>query len=248
MHTKTVISGIRWTLSTTILRRAISLILFIFLAKWLSQTDFGIYRSFSAILALLTYLTHLGLDYLYLVSRQKERVNLLALLQTGLLVSAVITVLLAVFGKNIGAYYHSAELGKVLSYGGGLIFIESLRRIVRVYAQKKFQFKDLALAETLNVIIYSVLCLALIYFWRYAWLFILLFYIGNLGELVYLCIKLPRIPSSLLKRVFSFSWLKKTFALFSHNSNFLLMVNAINLLQSYSINAPILFLGTLVEP
>ena len=248
MHTKTVISGIRWTLSTTILRRAISLILFIFLAKWLSQTDFGIYRSFSAILALLTYLTHFGLDYLYLVSRQKERVNLLALLQTGLLVSAVITVLLAVFGKNIGAYYHSAELGKVLSYGGGLIFIESLRRIVRVYTQKKFQFKDLALAETLNVIIYSVLCLALIYFWRYAWLFILLFYIGNLGELVYLCIKLPRIPSSLLKRVFSFSWLKKTFALFSHNSNFLLMVNAINLLQSYSINAPILFLGTLVEP
>jgi len=100
MHTKTVISGIRWTLSTTILRRAISLILFIFLAKWLSQTDFGIYRSFSAILALLTYLTHLGLDYLYLVSRQKERVNLLALLQTGLLVSAVITVFAGCFWKK----------------------------------------------------------------------------------------------------------------------------------------------------
>ena len=248
MHAKIVKSGVRWTLATTILRRGISLILFIFLAKWLTQTDFGIYRSFSAILALLTYRTHFGLDYLFLISKSKERINFLALLQTGLFVSAVITILLIFFGKTIGTYYNSAELGRILTYGGGLIFVESLRRIARVYAQKRFQFKELAIAETLNVFIYSLLCLGIIYFWRKAWVYILLFYIGNLGELIYLCIKLPPLPATLQKQVFSFKWLKHSCAYFKRNFQFLGIVSTINLLQSYSINAPVLFLGTMVEP
>jgi len=248
MHAKIVKSGVRWTLATTILRRGISLILFIFLDKWLTQTDFGIYRSFSAILALLTYLTHFGLDYLFLISKSKERINFLALLQTGLFVSAVITILLIFFGKTIGTYYNSAELGRILTYGGGLIFVESLRRIARVYAQKRFQLKELAIAETLNVFIYSLLCLGIIYFWRKAWVYILLFYIGNLGELIYLCIKLPPLPATLQKQVFSFKWLKHSCAYFKRNFQFLGIVSTINLLQSYSINAPVLFLGTMVEP
>lgn len=248
MHAKTVQNGVRWTLTTSVLKRIISLILFVFVAKWLTQTDFGVYRSFSAILALLTYFTHFGLDYLFLISRQKERVNFLALLQIALFVSIIITIVLAVFGKAIGAYYHSSELGKVLTYGGGIIFVESLRRIVRVYAQKRLQFKDLAIAETLNVIIYSLLCLGFIYFWRFAWLYIVLFYVGNLGELIYLCFKVPHLPSTIGKKVFNISWLKYSCAYFRSNFNFLGIVTVINLLQSYSANAPVLFLGTMVQP
>lgn len=240
--------GVRWTLLTTILRRIVSFVLFIFIAKWLSQTDLGIYRSYSLILVVLTYLTVWGLDSHYLVSRAQERLNYFSLLQLGLLFSFLLTLLLAILGRGIGNLYHSEELGSILSLSGGIVFIEALRRIVRTRAQKQLYFKELAIAETLNVFLYSALCFVLIFFWRKAWLFILLFYVGNLTELLYLAFVLPPTSNSQISKLISFKRLKLSFALFGHHKGFLANVTLINLFQIFSANAPVLFLGAFVEP
>lgn len=248
MSTKTLMHGIRWTLLTTILRRLVSFVLFIFIAKWLTQSDLGTYRSYSLILVVLTYFTVWGLDSHYLVSRRQEKLNYLTLLQIGLLFSALLTVLLAFLGSGIGALYHSTELGLLLSVSGGIVFIESLRRIVRTRAQKLLYFKALALAETLNVLVYSALCFILIFFWRKVWLFILLFYLGNLSELLYLALILPPLPKARLGKLFSLRTLSRSFTLGARHQGFLANVTLINLFQVFSANAPVLFLGAFVEP
>ncbi len=248
MSTKTLMHGVRWTLLTTILRRLVSFVLFIFIAKWLTQSDLGIYRSYSLILVLLTYFTVWGLDSHYLVSRRQEKLNYLSLLQLGLLFSALLTVLLAFLGPGIGALYHSQELGRLLSLSGGIVFIEALRRIVRTRAQKLLFFKALALAETLNVFIYSALCFVLIFFWRKVWLFILLFYLGNLCEMLYLLLVLPPLPKARLLKQLNPKTLKTSLTLAAKHQGFLANVTLINLFQVFSANAPVLFLGAFVEP
>lgn len=248
MHTNTVIHGIRWTLITTILRRAISFVLFIFLAKWLSQEDFGVFRSFSLILVVVTYFSNWGLDYHYLTSARRERFHLFALLQVSILFSLALALLLLIIGKPLGAMYHSAMLAQILVWGAWFTIIESLRRVARANAQKLLMFRELAIAETLNVFVYSALCIGILFFFRQVWLFVLLFYVGNLCELGYLFWRLPKLPHKWLKRTFSLSWLRKSYALIAGNIHFLKYVTITNLVQIYSSNAPVLFLGTLVEP
>jgi len=248
MSRKVLLQGVRWTLLTTILRRVVSLGLFVFLAKWLTQDDFGIYRSFSLILVLLTYFTNLGLDYHYLVSRKQAKLNFHALLQLALIASLVITLLLVGSGVWLGELYHSRYLGKLISVLGGLIFVEALRRVARVKAQKLLLFKELALAETLNVFLYSALSLVLIFFWRKVWLFIVLFYVGNLAELLYLAAILPPLHRADLTRLCQTAWLKKTLSVMGKQRAFLANVSLINIFQMYSSNAPVLFLGALVAP
>jgi O-antigen/teichoic acid export membrane protein len=248
LRSKTVIHGIRWTLLTTILRRAISFVLFIFLAKWLSQADFGIYRSLSLILVIVTYFSNWGLDYHYLISTHKSRINLFVLLQIGLLSALGLAFLLMLTGRGIGYLYHSEVLGNILVWSGGYVIIEALRRVFRANAQKLLYFRELAIAETLNVLTYSVLCIVLIFFIREVWLFILLFYIGNLAELLYLGFKLPALPKAWIRRSFCFSRLRRSLGMMQQNSHFLLSVTVTNLVQIYSSNAPVLFLGTMVEP
>jgi teichuronic acid exporter len=240
--------GLRWTLLTTILRRVISFVLFIFLAQWLTQADFGIYRSFSLILVIVAYFSNIGLDYHYLTSKKNSNLNFFVLLQTGLLATIIITLLLVCLGKSLGLAYHSEVLGRILMWGGGFVLIETLRRMVRVSAQKHLMFRELAIAETLNVFVYSLLCVGLIFFIREVWLFILLFYIGNLAELLYLFMVTPRLQLRVLKRCFSIRWLQYTHAIISKNRHFLTSVTVTNIVQVYSSNAPVLFLGVLVEP
>jgi len=248
MSTKTLMHGIRWTLLTSILRRIVSFALFIFIAKWLTQTDLGIYRSYSLILVVLTYFTVWGLDSHYLVSRRQEKLNYYFLLQTGLIFSVLITVLLAVCGNGIGKLYHSSELGSILCLSGGLIIVEALRRIVRTRAQKLLLFKELALAETINVLVYSALSFVLIFFWRKVWIFILLFYVGNFSELIYLILVLPAIPKARLAKLLRLKRFGLSLPIITRYKGFLANVTLINVFQIFSANAPVLFLGAFVEP
>ena len=230
------------------LRRIISLLLFLVIAGWLSQADFGIFRSFSLILLLLSTAATFGLDLHYISSQKRGLLNLLSLIQSGIMLSLGLGVLCTVFAISLGKLYHSPELGRLLLFSLPVLGIEVLRLVNRAWAQKQLKFRELALAETLNVLLYSALAILGIFFIREVWLYLTIYYLGNLAEALCLWKLLPPLPDSIRRRVFSKQALRNSLAVVKVNAAFLANVNSINIIQVYAGNAPILFLGMLAAP
>lgn len=243
-----VLHGIRWNLVTSFIRRVISLILLFFLAKWLSQEDFGIFRTYSLILLLGSILAIFGMDNQFLTNKKHPNLSLFSFTQLGLISSLVISVALAVLACSLGKLYGSEELGLILQASSVFVIIEMLRKRMRVRAQALLKFRELAMAETWNVLFYSALAIIVIFFVRQVWVYILLFFLGNAVEALYLFCVLPRERSLELKRLFSVFWLIRSLALLKRNLSFNLNVSLTALINNFAGNAPILFLGTLVAP
>ena len=243
-----ILHGIRWTLMTSVLRRLVSILLLYFIANWLSKEDFGLFRTYSLILAVLAFLSGLGLDYHYLTEKRRPLLNLFATLQIGLFGALILLLLLPLLAGFLGGLYHSPELAKVLRWSSVFVLLEMLRRSLRVIAQKALLFKDLAIAETVNVFVYSLLAIVLLWFHRSVVLYILVFYLGNACEAVWLLCRIPDLPRGLIPRVFSGKWLLRSLQMMRVNALFLVNVVSVYVINVFSGNAPILFLGTLVSP
>ena len=240
--------GIRWNLVTTVIRRVFSLALLYFLGTWLSQQDFGIFRTYSLILAIASVFAINGLDSNYITSKKHSHIDLFSFAQAGMWLSLVISILLALSSGLLGSLYHSAELGSILRWTSLFIVVEVLRKLLRVQAQVQFKFKVLALAETLNVVFYSLASIALLYFYRKVGLYIVLFFMGNAVETLYLYLKLPKKHSISFLRIKSPKWFAISLANIRSKGSFLFNVSLIRLINAYSGNAPILFLGMMVSP
>jgi len=243
-----MIRGIRWTLATTVLRRLCSLLMLFFVAKWLDKGDLGIFRTYNLLLLMLSFIASLGTESQYLTSSKRPLMNLYGMLQTNLIISTLLVLTMALGGRSIGRLYASQELGLLISFAAPLIWIEALRKVYRTTAQRALLFKNLAIAETLNVFCYSLLVLSLVYFYRFAWLFSVLFYLGNLIELFYLAVVQGK--DKTLNRMLQnpFRYLAQNLANLWKNRTFLTNVSLVSLLGTYSGNAPILYLGMLIDP
>lgn len=248
MNSATVLHGIRWNLITNVIRRILSFVLLLFLASWLSQSDFGTFRTYSLILAIVSIFAVIGLDSNYITDPRRRQLNLFSFAQIGLGLGLLFSIAIALASSWLGSLYRNPELGIILRFTSLFIFVEVLRILLHNIAQMQMQFKLLALAETWNVVFYTIFGLAIISQFRYVWLYVLLFFLGNLVEALYLLIHL-RLPASLhLGRLMSLKWLQLSYANMKRNAGFLLNVSIIRLVNSYAGNAPILLLGTITNP
>jgi len=241
-----ILSGIRWTLITSILRRIITLTLFYFIAKWLSREDLGVFREYSLILGLLSVISSLSLDFHYIIERRQQKVSLIVLWQLTI-ISAVIGFLLLSIGSSLLGYlYQSEVLAKLFRYTSIFLVIEILRRAVRSVATRKLQFRELALSETWNVVFYSVLTFVALYFYRSLWIYVIAFYLGNAVETIYLWQVNKAQIGKAFKQAFSrFSLLKKVLQRYKA---FLTQATLVSVINQYSSNAPVLILGMMIEP
>lgn len=247
MNSATVMHGIRWNLVTTVIRRGFSLVFLFFLASWLSQSDLGVYRTYSLILTIAAVFAILGLDSNYITGIRLQRLNLFTFAQIGSALGLLTSMVLALSSAWLAALYKSPELGTILRFTSLFVLVEVLRRLFRSFAQTKLKFRELALGETWNVLFYCAAGLIAIYLVRRVWVYVLVFYLGNLVETIYLYCVLPRIPFLKLSRIFSTRWLGYSLAVLKRYRAFLANVSIIRLLNNYAGNAPILFLGTMVS-
>lgn len=243
----TVIRGIRWNLVTTVLRRIISLALLIALASWLSQSDFGVFRTYSLILAIAAIFAVIGLDSNLITDSRHPKLNSFAFAQIGIGTGLLFSLLLALSAAWLARLYQSAELGVLLKWTSLFVQVEVMRKLFRSMAQSRLMFKELALAETWNVVFYCLASFSVIYFYRQVWVYVVAYFLGNLVETIYLYVHLKPFYSMRLRRVFSLRWLRYSLELISRIRSFLANVSVIRLLNTYAGNAPILFLGTLVS-
>jgi len=248
MDKPALISGIRWTLFTSFFRRTITLLLFYFLAKWLTKDDLGVFREYSLILAFLSGVTLLSLDMHYIIEQKRRLTGLLALWQSVLLASAVWLIILTLASGLLGKLYQSPLLGSLFLWTSLFLVLEIWRKAVRAVAQKNRQFRQLALAETANVVFYSLLTVCLLFFWRYLWLYLVLFYLGNLVETIWLW----RLNSSAFHRIFRNLLRKARWQVLRltllRNRAFLSVATLVTGINQFSGNAPVFVLGLLVSP
>jgi O-antigen/teichoic acid export membrane protein len=246
MSKSPVISGFRWTLLTTLLRRVMTLILFYFVAKWLSREDLGVFREYSLILGLLTVLGSFSFDFNYVVERRRSLTALTALWQFSLLASIAGFLLLTFSSGWLGSLYKSETLAALLRWTSLFLVIELLRRAVRALAARQLQFRELALAETYNVLFYSLLTIVLLYFSRSVLLFVIAFYLGNLFELIYLWKLNAKAVSAVLRsRINKLGIMTSSFR---HLRGFLSQATLVSVVNLFSGNAPVLILGALLDP
>lgn len=247
MNHATVIHGVRWNLVTTVLRRIISLALLIALASWLSQSDFGVFRTYSLILAIASIFAVIGLDSNLITSQRHTELNAFSFAQIGSGLGLLFSLLLSLSSVWLARLYQSAELGMLLKCTSLFVLVEVMRKLFRSMAQSRLKFKELALAETWNVVFYCLTSFSVIYFYRQVWVYVVAYFLGNLVETVYLYMCLKPFHSLQLRRIFSLKWFGYSLELISRNRSFLTTVSVIRLLNTYAGNAPILFLGTLVS-
>lgn len=241
-----VISGIRWTLFTSVIRRTITLILFYFIARWLSKEDLGIYREYCLILGLFAVVGSLSFDFHYIVEQRQTNSSLVALWQITAIASIAGLVVLSISSGIFGDLYDSRVLGSLLQYTSIFLIIEIIRKTVRSMSTKAMQFRELALAETYNVIFYSVLTIIVLFFYRSIWVYVIIFYLGNAVETIYLW----NLNSSKINKVLGKILIKrKLFSLIlKRYRNFLTQATLVSLVNQFSGNAPILILGLIIEP
>jgi lipopolysaccharide exporter len=241
-----ILSGIRWTLVTSIVRRLLTLILFYFIARWLSKEDLGVFREYSLILGLVSIISTISLDYNYIIEQRNFKTGIVALWQAAFIGSVIGIILLSLCSGLIGMLYGSTVLAKLFSYTSLFIVTENIRRSARAVAARNKQFRELAMAETWNVVFYSILSFAALYFFRSVWVYVVIFYLGNVLEAVYLwrlnSVTIQRAVSLLIKRKEVFCATLKRFRGFISQATLFSVVN------QFSGNAPILIMGMIVEP
>ncbi len=248
MNKNVVISGIRWTFITSVLRRVLTLILFFFIAKWLTKEDLGLFREYSIILAFVSAISLLSLDFHYIVEQQRKITGLIALWQITLIAAILGFIILSLGAGLIGNIYHSNTLVKLFRYTAVFVIVETLRSGVRAIATKQLRFKALAIAETLNVVFYSVVSMAVLYFYRSLWVFLIVFYLGNLIELVYLWHMNRKVIAGISRKMFDQSKSRLLCLTLTAHRSFLAQATLVSVFNQVSSNAPILILGMMVNP
>jgi O-antigen/teichoic acid export membrane protein len=246
MNKSHVLSGIRWTLVTSVFRRMLTLVLFYFVARWLTKEDLGIFRTYCLILGLVSTFGTLSLDFHYIIEQKKSHTGLLALWQMAAVSSGLGIILLTALSGVIGILYKSPVLGNLFLYTSVFLLSEILRKTVRAMAARRQQFRELALAETYNVALYSVLSVLALYFIRSVWVYVVIFYLGNLLEAIYLWSKnsdaVKRTLAILIKQ-------RKVLSLSLYRFRaFLTQATLVSVVNLFSGNAPILLLGLMIEP
>jgi lipopolysaccharide exporter len=248
MNKSHIQSGIRWTLITSVIRRLVTFFLFYFVAKWLSKEDLGVFREYSLILAFFTVVFSFSLDLHYIVEKKKVQTGLIALWQLIFITAAVGFVLLSLGSGILGLIYKSAVLGNLFRFTSVFLIIELLRRTVRTIAIQRMQFKELSMAETYNVLFYSVVMLVALYFYRSIWVYLIIFYLGNAFEMLYLWNLNRVLINKAIRNLFKHGRIKILQLFVIRFRGFLTQATLVSAINQFSSNAPILVMGAFFEP
>jgi teichuronic acid exporter len=188
----------------------------------------------------------LSLDFHYIIEQRQKKSSLVALWQISLLASGLCWLGFSLGAGLIGKLYQSDTLSSFFAYASIFVVVEILRRAVRAVATKQQQFKELALAETYNVIFYSIVSIVMLFFIRSVWVFLIIFYLGNALELIYLWVLNRKEIAQSLSKVFEQgTLLRKSICKYR---SFVTQATTVSAINQVAGNAPILILGLWVNP
>ena len=240
------IDSLKWVFTTTVLRRLLSFLLFIYIVRVFSRAELGVYREFALILSLASLVSMFSFNIFIVVERSKSYFK--HGLQFILFSSIIISIVLLSIRSFLAEQYQHHDLYLYILYGFWLVIPETLKRLVKSMHELDRNFKLLSIAETVNVVFYCILCLILFAIDLKFYYFIIAFYLGNIVELI--IISCP-IRKELLKTILECLKLKYIMPLktvFKGNLSFLGLSTTPAVLNTFIADAPILILGLFFLP
>lgn len=249
-----VLSSVKWTFLSGFIRKIFSFALFLLIAKIFDRQLIGVYRELAVLITFFASLSMFSLNT-FIVVEQKTNVlkkSLPFVITLGFILSLIVSFCAPYFGKH----YQSVILTQILYWSIPFILLEILRQMFRADLQHKMKFKLLSLAETLNVFFYCSLALLIIPFHQDIRIFIVIFYLGNLFELIILYLNTVDCFSFNLKKLLKIKLLfitclvklKESLQLLKANFNFLFFSTVATSLNMLMSEFPILILGIYYSP
>ena len=248
-----VLSSVKWSFFSSIVRKVFSFAIFLFIARIFDRDLIGVYREFAVLIAFFASISMFSLNTL-IVIEQKANVLKKALpfvITFGFILSFIVTLFAPVFGRH----YQSEILTQILYWAIPFILIEIIRQTLRAELQNKMKFKFLSIAETFNVLFYCVLTILIVPFYHNIKIFIFIFYLGNLLELIMLYYHLKSDLAS-FKSFFRFTnktksylqGLKESILYIKTHFNFLFFSSSATTINMLMSEFPVLILGVYFNP
>lgn len=245
---RNTLKSFQWSFLTALLRKIILFGVFLLIAKIISKEDLGVFREFSLIIGIFTSVSFFGLKDLLIIKKENTKRIFQQLFQFSIVISFISITLLYVLAPSIGKYYKSDELSNLLLILSPLLILEMLRMSLRSYYQKKLRFKTLSLIETANVILYSLLILIYFFINLDIITLVIIFYLGNLLELILLIVWEKQLCLETLVEIFSLDLLLSSLKTFKDNKKFLLSVSINNFVMMLINDLPVIVMGLLFNP
>ncbi len=245
---RNTLKSFQWSFFTAIFRKAILFGVFLLVAKELTKEDLGIFREFSLVLAIFTSISFLGFQDLLIVKKERTKKIFHELFQFSFFISLISSVLLYLLAPYIGSYYNSPVLTDLLLKLSPLLVLEILRTSLRAYYQKSLRFKSLSIIETINVIVYSGLILIFLFYKLDIYSLVIIFYFGNLVELILLLIMDYKLSKETLSNLFSYKTFTSFLTSYKDNRRFLLTASLNNIVSMLINDLPVIILGILFDP
>jgi len=243
-----VLSSIKWSFSTSIIRKIITFVLFLVIANIFDRNQLGIYREFALIIGFFGGISLFSSHTLYIV--EKDNTLFQKLLPLILILTLLISCILTLSAPLLGSYYHSVTLTFLLRFSLPVLLLEVLRQYIRSFYQKQMNFRFLSIVETMNVLFYSVIALILIPLIPDIKLFILIFYTGNLLEMILLfhrCQPLNIFPKSFTSGFLSNPLIRSVKAA-KEKLHFLFFSTSATTINMLLLELPVLILGLYFKP
>ena len=204
----------KWSAITNILRKLITPIINMILARLLTPDIFGVVATINVVISFADLFTDAGFQK-YLIQHEFKDDNELykfanVAFWTNLVLSIIIWLIIAVYRNNLAALVGSPDYGLHLIISALAIPLLSFSSIQQAIYKRNFNFKDLFIPSIINSVIPLIVTVPIAYFTGSCWSLIIGTLATKLSDAIFLTIKSkwkPKIYYSLkqLKEMFSFS-------------------------------------------
>lgn len=146
---KQTFSGVRWTTFSSLGRATLQIAQVAILARFLEPTDFGLVAIVFSVLAMLQIFSDAGVSNAIIHYQDISQNQLSSLYWLNVIASFILALLLSFVSPLLSAWYHEPEIKQLLHIAALAMVITALGQQIRVLAQKRLLFSDLAKVELL---------------------------------------------------------------------------------------------------
>ena len=244
--TRTITHSFKWVFLTTIVRRALSFLLFLYIVRVFSRAEIGSYRTFFLILSFSTLISSFSFNFLNIVEKTKKYIKVG--MQFVLISSVFISIILFLLRGILSEKYGSFDLYMYILYGFWLVIPLTFKKIIRSLYELDMDFKFLSITETIKVIFYVLLALLLFLIDLKYYYFIIAFFLGEIVELVILYYPIRKKLAMALLGSLKLKFLKPLNRVLKEKFSFLCFSTIPTALNLFVSEAPILLMGLFFLP
>jgi O-antigen/teichoic acid export membrane protein len=150
-----------WNTTNGIIKQLVQLLVMVWIAKYLSPKDLGIYAILLLILSMSRGLASFGVGQAVIFRAHLSRSFLSTMLYFNILTSAILFFVIYISAETISKFFNDPELVNVIKLGALTVLLTGVTVINRSLMERHLMFKTLFVVETCCLLIASFVAIAM---------------------------------------------------------------------------------------